>query len=67
MKQQTNPFFTVSVAGSLVGAALLHALSSAADAGWLPLIAGAIVGAELLLVVQRMFWQSRPVPTRSRR
>ena len=57
----------LGIAGSMAGAAAFHGLSSAAEPGWLMMVAGAVLGATSFLVVQRMFWQMRPVPTRNKR
>jgi len=57
----------LGVAGSLTGAALFHVLSSAADTGWLSMIAGAGLGAALLLVMQRMFRPMMPARTKVKR
>ena len=57
----------LGVGGSLAGAALFHLLASAPESGWLSMIAGAVLGAVLLLVVQRMFWQMPPVPPKGSR
>jgi uncharacterized membrane protein YeaQ/YmgE (transglycosylase-associated protein family) len=57
----------LGIAGSMAGGGLFHLLASAAGTGWLPMVAGAFLGAGLVLAVQRMFWQVRPVPSRSKR
>ncbi len=53
--------------GSLAGAASLYGVSRTPDAGWLPLLIGSVVGAGLLLVLQRMFWEPPALPTRRKR
>jgi uncharacterized membrane protein YeaQ/YmgE (transglycosylase-associated protein family) len=57
----------LGIGGSMAGGGLFHLFASAADAGWLTMIVGAFLGAALVLVVQRMFWQVRPAPSRSKR
>jgi uncharacterized membrane protein YeaQ/YmgE (transglycosylase-associated protein family) len=57
----------LGVGGSFAGAASFYLLASAADAGWISMVAGAAMGATMVLVVQRMFWAMRPAPTRTRR
>lgn len=56
----------LGIGGSVAGAALFHLLASSPDAGWLSMIAGAVLGAVIVLVVQRMFWQMPPMPKRNR-
>ena len=44
-------------------AAVFHVLSSAPEPGWALMVVGAMMGATLLLVMQRMFWLGPPPAT----
>ena len=57
----------LGIGGSMAGAALFHLLASSSDTGWFSMIAGAVLGAVLLLVVQRMFWQMPRLPANRNR
>lgn len=47
------------IGGSLAGGALFNVLASTPGREWLPMVTAAFVGAVVLIVVQRMFWQAR--------
>jgi uncharacterized membrane protein YeaQ/YmgE (transglycosylase-associated protein family) len=50
----------LGIGGSLAAGALFNVFANAPGREWLPMIAAAFVGAAVLIVVQRMFWQARP-------
>ena len=49
----------LGVGGSLAGGALFNVFAMTPGREWLPVVATAFVGAVVLIVGQRMFWQAR--------